>query len=60
MIISGVRSVESGEAVVIASKNTSERATNLSELSLVELLEGMILACDKEIASKDVYATENN
>jgi hypothetical protein len=55
MIISGVRSAESGEAVVIASENTNKRA--MSEMSLVELLEGMILACDKEIASNN--AKEN-
>jgi hypothetical protein len=49
--------VRSGDELAIAYANTSERATNLSEMSLMELLEGLVHACDKEIASKD--ATEN-
>jgi hypothetical protein len=53
----GVRYVKSGDEVAIAYANTSERATNLSEMSLTELLEGLISACDKEIVSKN--ATEN-
>jgi hypothetical protein len=57
MIISGVQYAKNGAGVVVASKNTSERATNLSEMSLMELIEGLVHACDKEIASKN--ATKN-
>jgi hypothetical protein len=53
----GVRYVKSGDEVVTVLENTSERATNLSEMSLMELLEGLVHACDKEIVSKN--ATEN-
>jgi hypothetical protein len=53
----GVQYVKSGEGAVAASKNMSEKATNLSELSLVELVQGLIDACDKEIASNN--AKEN-
>jgi hypothetical protein len=53
----GVRYVKSGDEVVTVLENTSERATNLSEMSLTELLEGLISACDREIVSKN--ATEN-
>jgi len=51
----GVRYVKSGDEVATVLENTSERATNLSEMSLMELLEGLVHACDKEIASKNVY-----
>lgn len=54
MTISAAKYVKSGEGAVAASKNTSE---NLSELSLVELVQGLIDACDKEIASNN--AKEN-
>jgi hypothetical protein len=57
MTIIGVQYAKNGEAVVVASENTSARVTNLSELSLMELLEGLIDACDKEIVSKN--ATKN-
>jgi len=53
----GVRYVKSGDEPVIAYANTSERAMNLSEMSLMELIEGLVYACDKEIVSKN--ATEN-
>ena len=46
--------VRSGDEPVIAYANMSERATNLSEMSLMELIEGLVHACDKEIASKNV------
>jgi hypothetical protein len=49
--------VRSGDEPVIAYANMSERATNLSEMSLMELIEGLVHACDKEIASKN--ATKN-
>jgi hypothetical protein len=58
MTTSDVRYVKSGEELVIAYANTNERATNLSDMSLMELLEGLVHACDKEIVSKN--ATENN
>jgi hypothetical protein len=57
MIYTDVRYVRSGDELVIAYANTSERATNLSEMSLTELLEGLVHACDKEIVSKN--AKEN-
>jgi hypothetical protein len=53
----GVRYVKSGDEVVTVLENTSERATNLSEMSLMELIEGLVHACDKEIVSKN--AKEN-
>jgi len=53
----GVRYVKSGDEVVTVLENMSERATNLSEMSLMELIEGLVHACDKEIVSKN--ATEN-
>jgi hypothetical protein len=53
----GVRYVKSGEDLAIAYANTSERAMNLSEMSLMELIEGLVHACDKEIVSKN--AKEN-
>jgi hypothetical protein len=53
----GVRYVKSGDELAIAYANTSERDTNLSEMSLMELLEGLVHACDKEIVSKN--ATKN-
>jgi len=47
--------VENGEAVAVVSKNTNARATkNASEMSYKELIEALINACDKEIASKNV------
>jgi hypothetical protein len=57
MIYTDVQYVQSGDEPVIAYANMSERDTNLSEMSLTELLEGLISACDKEIVSKN--ATEN-
>lgn len=58
MIITGVQYAKNGAAVVVASKNTNAKATkSVSEMNLVELLEGLIEACDKEIASKN--AQEN-
>jgi hypothetical protein len=57
MTTSDVKYVKSGEDLAIAYANTSERATNLSEMSLMELIEGLVHACDKEIVSKN--ATEN-
>jgi hypothetical protein len=57
MTYTDVRYVRSGDEPVIAYANTSERATNLSELSLMELIEGLVNACDKEIVSKN--AKEN-
>jgi hypothetical protein len=57
MTYTDVRYVQSGDEPVIAYANMSERATNLSEMSLMELLEGLVHACDKEIVSKN--ATEN-
>ena len=49
----GVPSARSGADYAIAYANMNARATKISEMSLVELLEGLIEACDKEIASKD-------
>ena len=49
----GVPSAKSGADYVIAYASMSARATKISEMSLVELLEGLIEACDREIASKD-------
>lgn len=49
----GVQYAKSGAGVVVASENMSARATNLSELSLTELVQGLIDACDKEIASRN-------
>ena len=58
MITTGVSFAENGDKVVVVSKNTSERATkNASEMSYKELLQGLVNACDKEIASKN--ATKN-
>ena len=57
MTIYAAKYVKSGAGAVAASKNMSEKATNLSELSLVELVQGLIDACDKEIASNN--AKEN-
>jgi hypothetical protein len=53
----GAPYVKSGEDLAIAYANTSERAMNLSEMSLMELIEGLVHACDKEIVSKN--AKEN-
>ena len=50
----GVPSARNGADYAIAYANMNARATkNVSEMSLVELLEGLIEACDKEIASKN-------
>ena len=54
MTTTGVPSAKSGADYAIAYANMNARATkNVSEMSLVELLEGLIEACDREIASKD-------
>jgi len=46
--------VENGEAVAVVSKNMNARATkNASEMSYKELIEALINACDKEIASNN-------
>jgi hypothetical protein len=50
---------KNGEAVAVVSKNTNARATkNASEMSYKELIEALINACDKEIASNN--ATKNS
>jgi len=46
---------ENGEAVAVVSKSMKLKATkNASEMSYKELIEALINACDKEIASKNV------
>jgi hypothetical protein len=53
-IITGALYAESGHTAT-ALKNTNARATkNASEMSYKELIEALINACDKEIASKNV------
>ena len=55
MTISDVPSAKSGADYAIAYANTNARATkNASEMSYKELIEALINACDKEIASKNV------
>lgn len=49
----GVPSAKSGADYAIAYANMSARATKISEMSLVELLEGLIDACEREIASNN-------
>ena len=53
MTITDALFAKNGEAVVVVSKNTNARVTkNASEMSYKELIEALINACDKEIASK--------
>ena len=50
----GAQSAKNGADYAIAYANMSARVTkNVSEMSLVELLEGLIEACDREIASNN-------